>query len=334
MFTFKKKIMTILLLLNFKLYNCLDKLNNTYYDIDNFVEYTLKFNKSYDTENEFNYRKNIYLSNIKKIKQHNLDLSNTYSLSINQFTDMLPHEFNNHKGLIQEPLYLVDNYINRFIKKHPVCNQFISNKSVNLPSQLDWREFGVVSNVKNQEKCGSCWSFSATGAIEGAWAIKHELVSLSEQQLIDCSRFYGDLGCHGGLMDNAFSYAIDNGMCSEDNYPYQGKGKLCQNCNKSVFVSECIDVTTKNQLHLKEAVALGPVSVAIEADKSIFQFYSNGIINNIDCGTNLDHGVLIIGYGIEDDLPYWLVKNSWGDSWGDNGYVKILLICISTSIKE
>ena len=124
-------------------------------------------------------------------------------------------------------------------------------------------------------------------------------------------------------MDNAFSYAIDNGMCSEESYPYQAKGHLCHQCNKTVFISNCVDVTPSNQLHLKEAVSIGPVSVAIEADKSIFQLYSSGVVNSKDCGTNLDHGVLIVGYGVENQIPYWLVKNSWGDTWGDQGYIKI-----------
>ena len=160
--------------------------------------------------------------------------------------------------------------------------------------------------------------------MEGAWAIETgDLVSLSEQQLIDCSISYGDLACKGGLMDNAFAYAIDNGMCTEDEDPYVAKRESCQDCDKKVVMIGCMDVESGNQQALKAAVARGPVSVAIEADTKTFQFYSSGVINSTECGTTLDHGVLVVGYGEENGIPYWLVKNSWGSNWGDNGYVKI-----------
>tara|TARA_B100000524_G_C23641059_1_gene366655 strand:+ start:645 stop:1667 length:1023 start_codon:yes stop_codon:yes gene_type:complete len=289
----------------------------------NFINYLFKYDKSYNTQEEFKYRYNIYSNNLKKIEDHN-SLNKPYKFAVNQFTDMLPHEFNEHKGFIHDVNMDIISLLKKFSNKgHVSCNIFESNQELELPDSIDWRDYNAVSNVKNQGRCGSCWSFSSTGAIEGAWAIKNSLVNISEQQLIDCSRSYGDLGCHGGIMDNAFSYAIDNGMCSELAYPYDAKGHLCKNCNKTVFISSCTDVTPMNQLHLKEAVAKGPVSVAIEADKTIFQSYSSGVITSDNCGTDLDHGVLIVGYGIEDDIPYWLVKNSWGVSWGDNGYVKI-----------
>jgi C1A family cysteine protease len=164
--------------------------------------------------------------------------------------------------------------------------------------------------------------------MEGAWAIAtNELVSLSEEQLVECSRSNGNLGCKGGLMDNAFQYAMDNGMCSEDSYPYTssaGSAGLCKSsCDPQVTIHACSDVEPSNQLALKEAVAFGPVSIAIEADQRIFQSYSSGVITSDSCGTNLDHGVLIVGYGTENGVDYWLVKNSWSSDWGDQGYVKI-----------
>ena len=124
-------------------------------------------------------------------------------------------------------------------------------------------------------------------------------------------------------MDDAFQYAIDNGMCLEDSYPYTAKGGECQKCDSVVQISSCVDVTKNDQVALKEAVSIGPVSIAIEADTKTFQLYTGGVITSSACGTNLDHGVLIVGYGQEDGLEYWLVKNSWGPSWGDGGYVKI-----------
>ena len=193
-----------------------------------------------------------------------------------------------------------------------------------LPDSLDWRDVNAVTPVKNQGQCGSCWSFSATGAMEGAWAIKNEeLVSLSEQLLMDCSVDYGDYSCNGGEMESAFEFAIDNGMCSEEQEPYLAKDEDCMYCNPQIYFSDCVRVTPNNEIHLKEAVSRGPVSVAIQADTKTFQFYSGGIISGDSCGTNLDHGVLIVGYGEEDGEKYWIVKNSWGVSWGENGYVRI-----------
>jgi C1A family cysteine protease len=129
-------------------------------------------------------------------------------------------------------------------------------------------------------------------------------------------------------MDNAFQYAIDNGMCSEESYPYTSgvtkTGGSCSKCDAVVEISACSDVPPNNQVALKEAVALvGPVSIALDAETKVFQSYKSGVVTSESCGTNLDHGVLIVGYGEEDGIKYWLVKNSWGESWGDDGYIKI-----------
>lgn len=193
-----------------------------------------------------------------------------------------------------------------------------------VPDSIDWREYNIVTPVKNQGNCGSCWTFSATGAMEGAWAKKTgQLISLSEQQLVDCVS--SEEGCQGGNMEDAFEYAIVNPLCTETEDPYEAKNDKCKDCESYIKFSSCIKIPKNNQLALKEVVAeYGPISIAIQADKSVFKDYKSGIISDDSCGTDLDHGVLIVGYGTENSTKYWIVKNSWGKSWGENGYVRIL----------
>lgn len=285
---------------------------NFWSDFEGFRE---RFQKKYESLEELENRFKIFRDNVQKIHEHN-KVANNYTLAVNKFTDLTEDEFRQR-------------YVGGFSKKADLLKGTCSKFSVTgdeTPSTVDWRKTAVTP-VKNQEQCGSCWSFSATGAMEGAWAISSgELISLSEQQLVDCSKKYGNMGCNGGLMDNAFLYAIDVGMCSEQAYPYTAAGATCvaSSCDKVVQMKFCKDVPASNQEALREAVALkGPVSIAIEADTKIFQSYSSGVITGTSCGTNLDHGVLIVGYGTENGVKYWLVKNSWGTSWGDEGYVKI-----------
>ena len=284
----------------------------------NFQIFQKIFDKNYNSIEDYVYRFEVFRKNLNVIVQHNLEKGNNFTMNINKFTDLTDYEFKNK-------------FISGFKKDKNAmtkCRAFSSTGS-ELPDFVDWRNEGAVTQVKDQGQCGSCWSFSATGAMEGAWAIfKKVLISLSEQQLVDCSKKYGNLGCNGGIMDKAFSYAIDNSMCGEEDYPYVATSNTsCKSsmCEKIVTISDCVDIQSNNQLNLKEAVALnGPVSIAIEADTRVFQFYSGGVITSTSCGTNLDHGVLIVGYGVENGIKYWLVKNSWSETWGDNGYVKIL----------
>lgn len=285
-----------------------------------FNKFQEKFNKKYDSIQELESRFDIFESNFNMIREHNSMVNNNFSMAINQFADLTPEEFSR---IYVNGLKNSDDNLFGFQS----CSKYIKTGAI-VPSSYDWRTKGAVTPVKDQGQCGSCWSFSATGAMEGAWAISQgKLISLSEQQLIDCSKKYGNLGCNGGEMDSAFKYAIDSGMCSEDSYPYVSGTTLsagtCDACTPLVKISKCEDVTSNDQVALKEAVAMGPVSIAIEADTRTFQFYSSGVITSTNCGTNLDHGVLIVGYGTENGVMYWLVKNSWGASWGDQGYVKI-----------
>merc|ERR1711977_487858 len=197
-----------------------------------------------------------------------------------------------------------------------------------LADSIDWVSKGAVTPVKNQGQCGSCWSFSTTGSLEGAWEIATgKLVSLSEQQFVDCSKSFGNMGCNGGLMDNAFKYAEQNAICTEESYPYKAKAGTCEASSCTVGVPKggvtgFKDVKKEDLQAMEEAVAQQPVSIAIEADQRVFQLYHSGVLTGT-CGTKLDHGVLAVGYGTLSGTDYWKVKNSWGATWGDQGYIML-----------
>jgi len=277
---------------------------------EEFADFIKMYNKTYETANEAVMRFGVFIQNMDMIDNLNKQ-GNEWTLGPNEFTDMTWDEFSgSHLGLLQG-------------RKH------INGPAVNLagkftvPDSVDWSTQGAVTGIKNQGSCGSCWSFSATGSTEGAVEIKTgQLTSLSEQQLVDCSTAEGNQGCNGGLMDYAFEYMIKNkGMCSEAAYPYKGVDGTCQkSCQIVSTISSYQDVTANNEDALQAAVAQQPVSVAIEADKLGFQFYKTGVFSGI-CGTTLDHGVLAVGYGAQNGKNYWKVKNSWGASWGMNGYI-------------
>jgi C1A family cysteine protease len=219
-----------------------------------------------------------------------------------------------------------------FFGSNPVVSDIAEYAS--LPASIDWTTKGAVTLVKDQGQCGSCWSFSTTGALEGAYAIKTStLVSFSEQQLVDCDTLGNggrDHGCNGGLMDNAFSWiSKNNGLCTESDYPYvsgttQTAGtctKTCKNVAGSDVV-KFVDVESASDLAFSTALSQQPVSVAIEADQREFQLYKSGVFTGA-CGTNLDHGVLAVGYGSENGVEYYKVKNSWSATWGEKGYIRL-----------
>jgi len=283
-----------------------------------FTKFQERFNKFYNNIEELETRFDIFRSNLRDIIIHNLDRSQNFTMGINQFTDLTAIEFKEQftGGLKVE----VGSY---------GCGTFTSSAS-NTPVSLDWRKKNAVTSVKDQGQCGSCWTFSSTGASEGAWAIATgQLTDLSEEQLVECATGiqYGSHGCSGGQMEGAFKYLIQNGQCALSSYPYtsgSGKSGSCKSCTQTAHFSSCSDVKPNDQISLKGAVTQQPVAVAIEADTRYFQSYSGGILDSASCGTQLDHGVLIVGYGEESGEKYWLLKNSWGTSWGEQGYFRIL----------
>lgn len=290
--------------------------------------FKLEHSKTYPSEFEDKFRLKVFMENKKKIAQHNSLYEKgfaSYKLKLNKYGDLLNHEFRFH----------VNGY-NRSAKsenglKRSYGATFIEPYNVVVPKSMDWRTKGAVTDVKDQGHCGSCWSFSATGALEGQHFRKSgKLVSLSEQNLIDCSKKYGNEGCNGGLMDQAFQYVKDNhGIDTETSYPYDGQDEKCRFNPDDSGATDTgfVDVESGNEDKLKKAIAsVGPVSVAIDASHESFQFYSEGVYFEPQCDSqNLDHGVLAIGYGTDEKSgqDYWLVKNSWGTGWGDQGYVKM-----------
>uniref|UniRef100_A0A2R5LIH6 Putative cathepsin l-like cysteine proteinase b n=1 Tax=Ornithodoros turicata TaxID=34597 RepID=A0A2R5LIH6_9ACAR len=279
--------------------------------------------KEYESKTEEHFRKKIFMENSHKVARHNAKFARnevSYKLAMNEFGDLLHHEFVSTRNGFKRNYREFGNSGSTFLEPANV-------NDTHLPHTVDWRKEGAVTPVKNQGQCGSCWAFSTTGSLEGQHFRKtNVLVSLSEQNLVDCSKSFGNNGCNGGLMDNAFRYIKENGgIDTEKSYPYNGTEGTCEFRKSRVGATDSgfVDIESGSELKLKRAVAtVGPVSVAIDASHESFQFYSEGVYDEPDCDSEeLDHGVLVVGYGTLDGIPYWLVKNSWGTTWGDEGYV-------------
>jgi len=288
---------------------------------DVFETFKTDFKKLYAHESEEAIRFKIFADNVNMIRKFNQEQAETegYTMGINQFADFTAAEYRELLGY------------NASAKKP---NPIAVLDTTNLADSVDWTTKGAVTPVKNQAQCGSCWAFSTTGAAEGALAIKNKkLVSLSEQELVDCAGSYGNQGCNGGLMDDGFKYLMAKGDELETSYPYTAKTGSCDSSKQSSHdgvnsgvITGVKDVTPQSCADLMAAVQKGPVSVAIEADQAGFQHYSSGIFSG-SCGTQLDHGVLVVGYGTDGGKDYWKVKNSWGTTWGDSGYIRMTKSC-------
>jgi len=282
--------------------------------------YKRTFEKQY-TDGEEMTRRAIWEDNIAIIRKHNFEADlglHTYTLGMNKYGDMTLKEF-------VKQMNGVDLSLN--VSFSGTCDQYVAPANFERPASVDWRTKGYVTAIKDQGQCGSCWAFSTTGSLEGQhFAKTQQLVSISEQNLVDCSGKYGNFGCRGGLMDNAFKYIKENkGIDTEASYPYEARDDTCRFNAKNVGSTDtgCKDVKQYSEDDLQDAIAtVGPVSVAIDAAHSSFQLYKQGVYNEPACSAQaLDHGVLAVGYDTVNGQDYYIVKNSWGASWGNKGYI-------------
>ncbi|ERM96203.1 hypothetical protein AMTRI_Chr09g34550 [Amborella trichopoda] len=289
-----------------------------------------KFGKEYSNEAEHNYRFSVFKANMARARRHQI-LDPTAVHGVTQFSDLTEEEFQErYLGLKGKLDFLKSN-----LPEAPIL------PTNDLPADFDWRDHGAVTPIKNQGSCGSCWSFSTTGALEGAhFLATRELVSLSEQQLVDCDHECDpsnpgacDSGCNGGLMTTAYEYLLKaGGVEREQDYPYTGTDRGTCKFDKSKIaakVSNFSVVSIDEDQMAANLVKNGPLSVGINA--VFMQTYIGGVSCPYICSKrNLDHGVLIVGYGSAGYAPirlkdkaYWIIKNSWGETWGEKGYYKI-----------
>ncbi|XP_067655040.1 cathepsin L1-like [Haliotis asinina] len=277
------------------------------------------YSKEYLTKADEANRRMVWENNVKYIQTHNLEADrglHSYRLGVNEYADLTTEEFVKQMNGLR-------------VTNTTGGSTFLPTSVGELPAEVDWRTKGYVTEVKNQLTCGSCWAFSATGSLEGQHFKKTgQLVSLSEQNLIDCSKPEGNHGCGGGLMDYAFEYIkVNQGIDTETSYTYRARDGRCRFKKANIGATDTgfTNIQKGSEADLQNAVAtVGPVSVAIDASRPTFHLYKSGVYDDPMCSsTRLDHGVLAVGYGTTEDLDYWLVKNSWGESWGDKGYLKM-----------
>ncbi|KAL2906332.1 Cysteine proteinase RD21A [Bienertia sinuspersici] len=258
----------------------------------------------------------IFKDNLKFIDEHN-SVDRPYKVGLNKFADLTNGEYRAmFLGARPKPDKL----------GRKVTLRYWPRPGDKLPKAVDWRKAGAVNHIKDQGQCGSCWAFSTVATVEAINQIATgNLTSLSEQELVDCDRAV-DQGCNGGLMDNAFQFILQNGgLDTEEDYPYKGVDGQCdlnRKNNKVVTIDGYEDVKPYSEKALKKAVAHQPVSVAIEAGGRALQLYQSGVFTG-HCGTNIDHAVVVVGYGSENGSDYWIVRNSWGNKWGEDGYFRM-----------
>ena len=276
---------------------------------EDFASFKAAYNKTYASPEQEAERAALFDASLRAVAAHNARGGASYTRGVNALSDLPADELARRRGF----------------RASGAARALARLPTGALPDAVDWRDEGAVGPVLDQGACGSCWAFSACGAFEGAYALATgALRELSEQQLVDCSTSFGNGGCEGGAMDQAFAYALANGGLDDDaDYAYDGQDAPCwtnATARKVAALTNWTDVPPSDEAQLAAAVALvGPVAVAIDASGAGFAGYAGGVYDGADCGVALDHGVLVVGY----DASSWIVKNSWGDSWGDGGYIRM-----------
>lgn len=271
-----------------------------------FYNFLVTYNKKYTHEGY-----TAFIDNINFINNHNIN--NSFKLSINEYTDININNF-------------IDSYLGLYRSSTDNnCDLFENNDELFIPENFDWRYYNVVTPVKNQLACGSCWAFACTEVAESAYALEHkDLIELSPQELVDCVT--DNNGCSGGLIDTTLEYIIEHGLDKNIDYPYKAKDGKCKEKDSKYRPKSCFNVEPNNEIEMKKALLTqGPLVGTIQADSRIFQFYDSGVIVSDKCGTETNHAIQIVGYGVDNktNIPYWTIRNSWGPKWGENGYVKI-----------
>ncbi|XP_058122491.1 procathepsin L-like [Anopheles ziemanni] len=286
--------------------------------------FKLKHHKNYGSLYEETLRMRIYAQNRIVIARHNQRFQQgleSFEMNVNQFSDLLAEEFRRTMLGVGPMGQIAQGGYEKLFQWIP------PQDDVKLASNFDWRNRGAVTRVKNQGQCGSCWAFSATGALESQWFLQHrKLVELSEQNLMDCSTWNG--GCDGGIPSRAYQDIMaEGGINLESDYPYEEHQNDQCKFNRSAVAATVKGVyyIPRTEKALMQAVAInGPISVAIEVLDS-FHYYRSGVYYDPKCSSaGINHAVLVVGYGTASDgTEYWLVKNSWGEDWGDSGYIKM-----------
>jgi len=276
-----------------------------------FTQWMRDYKKSYHHD-QFQFRYKVFKANLDFVNHHNT-LGKSFTTATNQFADLTNSEFVKLYNGLTAPTIVPS-------------KSAMTPANTALPASFDWRTKGAVTGIKNQAQCGSCWAFSTTGSTEGCHFLSTQnLVSLSEQNLVDCSNAQGNQGCNGGLMTQAMDYIISNkGIDTEASYPYTAQDGTCTFSAQNVgaTLASYVNVNSGDENDLQTKVYTGPTSVAIDASHMSFQLYSNGVYNEPACSSSaLDHGVLAVGWGSSSNVPYWIVKNSWGTGWGQQGYI-------------
>ena len=286
-----------------------------------FESFKKTYNKTYSSEQEHKFRELIFADNLRKIDAINRNPKYTWKAAVNHLTDLLPSEMKSLLGYNRNAAF--------FTRKNSVSKPASIDFLQNLPDSVDWRDKGVVNDVKDQGACGSCWAFSTVAVVESHIAIQEKsLLLFSEQQLVDCApnpqHCGGTGGCEGSTQELGFDYFSNGGINLSKDYPYKGRDGTCASASKKkvATIAGFTKLKENDYNELITAVATqGPVAISVAATE--WQFYSSGVYNG-DCGTEINHAVTAVGYGVDPDAgAYWLVRNSWSSSWGEDGYIRV-----------